>query len=140
MVAPRRNSRPHPAPAEHAASTRELAVLVDGPWAHRWYWRDQLEAMQRASRTVGYPDEHPSAVLRGYRPTGTRRPHPDGCDRTGREWRYQPPTRQADTATTPPAEHQHGMPQIPTQRRPSDPRGAVPAVEPATALPMGALW
>lgn len=70
---------------------RELAVLVDGPWAPRWYWRDELEAMQATSRRMGYPDQHPAAVLRGYRPTGERVAHPHNPDRDGRAWRHHPP-------------------------------------------------
>jgi|GEM_PF-5394582 len=54
-----------------ASTGRELAALTDGRWAPRWYWRDDLEAMQAASRRMSYPDEHPAAVLRAYRPTET---------------------------------------------------------------------
>lgn len=74
--------------AEQAAR-RELAALVDGPWAPRWYWRDELEAMQAASRSVGHPDGHPAAQLRCYRPTDGFRPHPEDAAASGREWRYQ---------------------------------------------------
>lgn len=65
---------------------REVAVLADGPWAPRCYWRDDLEAMQEASRRVGYPDDHPSAVLRRYEPTGESAIHQDGAARV---WRYR---------------------------------------------------
>lgn len=127
------------------ASTRELAVLIDGPWAHRWYWRDELEAMQAASRAVGYPDEHPSAVLRCYQPAAGHRPHPSDGNRTGREWRYRPPT------PAPAADH-------PGQARPAELRVIVPPPRqptpepaprgPATsrpaklvpAVPNGGLW
>jgi hypothetical protein len=37
--------------AEQAAD-RELAALVDGPWAPAWYWRDELEAQQQAGRRM----------------------------------------------------------------------------------------
>ena len=34
------------------AAHRELAVLVDGPWAPCWYWRDDLEAQQASARRM----------------------------------------------------------------------------------------
>lgn len=70
-----------------AASGRELAMLADGPWANRWYWRDNLEAMQAAS--ARYPDGHPCAEHRGYRPTNEYRDNPEGLG-SGRVWRYRP--------------------------------------------------
>jgi len=76
------------------AAHRELAALVDGPCAPRWYWRDDLEAMQTASRRMGNADEHPAAVLRGYQPTEQWVEHPHEPDVRGRAWRYQPPDRQ----------------------------------------------
>ncbi len=85
------------------AADRELAVLVDGPWAPRWYWRDELEAMQATSRRMGYPDQHPAAVLRGYRPTGERVAHPHNPDRDGRAWRHHPPGPATDNDTAEPA-------------------------------------
>lgn len=74
-----------------AGPGREVAVLADGPWAPRRYWRADLEAMQHASRAMGYPDQHPSAILRGYRPTDEHASDdgPDGAP--ARLWRYQPP-------------------------------------------------
>lgn len=72
------------------AARAELAVLADGPWRLRWYWRADLERMQRASRTVGHPDGHPAAELRAYRPTGEYLPHPHEPGVTGRAWRYTP--------------------------------------------------
>lgn len=53
------------------SAARERAVLVDGPWAPRWYWRDELEAMQQAGRRSPQ-----SAVLRRYRSTTKFRPIP----------------------------------------------------------------
>lgn len=65
---------------------RELAVLIGGPWRLRWYWRDELEAMQAAADR--YPDSHPAAQLGHYRPTDEHRDHPTQVDVTGRAWRY----------------------------------------------------
>lgn len=75
---------------------RELVVLIDGPWARRCYWRADLEAMQQASRDTGYGDTHPSAVLRGYRPTEQHQPIADDPARTARVYRFTPPTAEAD--------------------------------------------
>lgn len=86
--------------AQQAGGERELAALVDGPWAPRWYWRDELEAMQRASRRMGYPGNHPSAVLRCYQPTEEFRPHPTEPDVTGRAWRYHRPAAGEPEQTT----------------------------------------
>jgi len=62
--------RPTPTLAEQAA-VRELAVVVDGPHAGRWYWRDDLEAMQRsARRMMGYPARTP---VRDVHPLPARR-------------------------------------------------------------------
>ncbi|WP_226358782.1 hypothetical protein [Pseudonocardia sp. ICBG601] len=61
--------------AVQVADGRELAVLVDGPWRGRWYWADDLAAMQDASRR--YPD--------GPRPPSsapTPRPRPGPSTRT----------------------------------------------------------
>jgi hypothetical protein len=69
------------------SSTEELAVLVDGPWASRWYWRDDLEQMQAAS--ARYPDGHVCAQHRDYVPTDQWREHPHEFP-AGRVWRYQP--------------------------------------------------
>jgi hypothetical protein len=66
-------------------------VLVNGAWAPRWYWRNELEAMQDASRRMGYPDAHPSAVLRSDQPTDEFRPHPTEPGTSGRVWRYRTP-------------------------------------------------
>jgi len=75
------------------ATGRELAVLGDGPFRLRWYWRDDLEAMQRASRR--HPDGHPAARMRGYAPTERHQPHPLERGVTGRVWRYQAPREPA---------------------------------------------
>ena len=87
-MAPRRTRRSGGAALVDLAAGRELAVLGNGPWAPRWYWRDDLEAMQEASRGAGHGDDHPAAVLRGYAPTGEWRDHPDGMG-SGRVWRYR---------------------------------------------------
>jgi len=29
----------------------------------RWYWRDELEAIQRSAGRVGYPPTHPAATF-----------------------------------------------------------------------------
>ena len=80
--------RPTPAPAEQAA-LRELAAVVDGPHAGRWYWHDDLEAMQTASRRMGHADEHLAAVFRLYQPTDEWVQHPTATGVQGRGWRYQ---------------------------------------------------
>lgn len=41
-----------PATLVEQATARELAALVDGPWAPCWYWRTDLEAQQAAARSV----------------------------------------------------------------------------------------
>ncbi|WP_226353032.1 hypothetical protein [Pseudonocardia sp. ICBG601] len=83
--------------ATQSADGRELAVLVDGPWRGRWYWADDLAAMQDASRR--YPDGHPAAELRTYRPSGEFVPHPHEPDVTGRLWRHHPSTATAATTS-----------------------------------------
>ncbi|WP_224392794.1 hypothetical protein [Pseudonocardia sp. ICBG1293] len=75
--------------AVRADDGRELAVLVDGPWRGRWYWADQLAAMQHAA--ARYPDGHPAAELRTYTPTETWTEHPVEPGVTGRVWRHHPP-------------------------------------------------
>jgi hypothetical protein len=72
------------------AHPHEIAVLADGPWARHCYWRADLEAIQAASRAVGYPDDHPSAVLRHYHPTDNHDgPEPaDAAGQLRRLWRY----------------------------------------------------
>lgn len=79
----------------HGDTGRELAVLVGGPRANRWYWRDELEVAQAAARVRGKYAcpcgcETRSDELVHYKPTSDFRPNPiDG--QSGREWRYQPP-------------------------------------------------
>jgi len=74
------------------AQARELAVVVDGPHAGRWYWRDELEAMQQSARRMGYPPAHPAATFTRYRPTDEWAEHPCEPGVQGRAWRYhQPP-------------------------------------------------
>lgn len=114
----RRTSRSRPSTNEDGR-VREVAVLADGPWAPRRYWRDDLEAMQHASRAMGYPDRHPSAVLRGYQPTDqhTFDGGPDS-DQPARVWRYRPPaTDSADAAAIP---RQRGHADAPDTTRLSD--------------------
>ncbi|WP_226358778.1 hypothetical protein [Pseudonocardia sp. ICBG601] len=83
--------------AVQVADGRELAVLVDGPWRGRWYWADDLAAMQDASRR--YPDGHPAAELRAYAPTETWTEHPHEPEVTGRLWRHHPSTAPAATTS-----------------------------------------
>jgi len=74
--------------AEQAA-VRELAVLVDGPQALRWFWREDLEQMQAAAQRMGHPLEHPAAVYRLYQPTGEWVAHPtEPTGVHGRAWRH----------------------------------------------------
>ncbi len=114
-----------------SAPERELAALVDGPWALRWYWRDELEDMQATSRRMGYPDDHPAAGLRAYRRTGERVAHPHHPDRTGRAWHHNPPQPATEPEADEPAvvarvaqAHQAvevaTAPAIPAPRRPRD--------------------
>jgi len=91
------------------AGVRELAVLDDGPWFARWYWRDELEAQQAAAR-----DAHARGGTTHlgdkahYRPTEQQVPHPTEVEVRGRVWTYQPPAelstqdrRRAGRDTTP---------------------------------------
>jgi len=73
------------------ASVRELAVVVDGPHAGRWYWRDELEAMARSAERIGYPAAHPAAVFTRYRPGDEWIGHPTEPGVHGRGWRYSEP-------------------------------------------------
>jgi hypothetical protein len=84
-----------------AEAAREIAVLANGPWARHQYWRADLEAMQAASRAIGYPDDHPSAVLRHYHPTDDYHPgaRPDQHQRL---WRYRAPATPSATAAATP--------------------------------------
>lgn len=94
--------------ANEDGRVREVAVLADGPWAPRRYWRDDLEAMQQASRTMGYPDDHPSAVLRGYQPTDQHSPDGGpGSERPARLWRYQPAAARTSGVVAVPAQRGH---------------------------------
>jgi len=73
--------------AEQAA-VRELAALVDGPQALRWFWREDLEQMQAAAQRRGHPPTHPAAVYRRYRPTQEWIAHPTEPDVHARAWRH----------------------------------------------------
>ncbi|WP_226363375.1 hypothetical protein [Pseudonocardia sp. ICBG1142] len=84
--------------AVQVADGRELAVLVDGPWRGRWYWADDLTAIQHASRR--YPDSHPAAELRTYAPSSELAPHPVEPEVTGRLWRHHPTTATAFRRST----------------------------------------
>lgn len=71
-------------------------MLADGPWAPRWYWRDELEAMQEASRRIGHRKDHPAAELRGYLPTAEFEPHPSDPGVSGRVWRFRIASERAE--------------------------------------------
>ncbi|OLL89401.1 hypothetical protein [Pseudonocardia sp. Ae331_Ps2] len=98
-----RQHRPSPAHrpttrlAVQVADGRELAVLVDGPWRGRWYWRADLDAMQTTAHR--HPHGHPAAELRTYAPTGTWTEHPTEPKVTGRVWRHHPHTTRPATTT-----------------------------------------
>ena len=79
--------RPTASLAEQAA-VRELAALVDGPQALRWFWREDLEQMQAAAQRRGHPPTHPAAVYRRYRPTQEWIAHPTEPDVHARAWRH----------------------------------------------------
>ena len=83
--------------AGQVADGRELAVLTDGPWRGRWYWRDDLDAMHTAA--LRHPAGHPAAEIRTYRPTEQFLPHPHEPDATGRAWRHHPHTTRPATTT-----------------------------------------
>ena len=62
---------------QYNVSEDEIAYLADGPWKSHTFWRSDLEAMQAANRQIlGYPESHPAAVLRRYRPTDEIDPRP----------------------------------------------------------------
>ena len=82
--------RPAATLAEQAA-VRELAVVVDGPHAGRWYWRDDLEALARSAERMGYPAAHPAAVFTRYRPGDEWVGHLTEPGVQGRAWRYSEP-------------------------------------------------
>ncbi|MPZ64545.1 MAG: hypothetical protein GEU83_03170 [Pseudonocardiaceae bacterium] len=80
------------------ATGRELAALVDGPWAPCWYWRDDLEAQQAAARDLHHRGG--TAVLGDkahYAPTERWVDHPSEPDVRGRAWTYQPPTAEGSS-------------------------------------------
>ncbi|OLM27872.1 hypothetical protein Ae717Ps2_7090 [Pseudonocardia sp. Ae717_Ps2] len=93
VASPRTSSRL----AVQVADGRELAVLLDGPWRGRWYWRADLDALQTAAGR--YPHGHPAAELRAYAPTGTWTEHPTEPEVTGRVWRHHPHTTRTATIT-----------------------------------------
>lgn len=80
--------------AEQAA-TRELAALVDGPWAPAWYWRDDLEAQQHAGQRMHEQYGQPLGDKCHYRPTEQWIDHPAETGARGRAWTFQPPDTEA---------------------------------------------
>lgn len=78
-----------PSLADQVTAGAELAVLADGPWAHRWYWVADLEAMRHSARR--YPSTHPAGIFQNYQATTDRAAHPDDPELTGRVYRYSPP-------------------------------------------------
>lgn len=80
--------------ARQVAGGRELVVLADGPWGQRWYWADELAAMQETVRR--FPADHPAGELQNYRRTSCRFPHPEDSELFGQAYRYLP----APAATT----------------------------------------
>ncbi len=80
-----------PCLAEQAA-VRELAALVDGPCRLRWFWRDELEALQGAARRMGHRPEHPAGIYRCYHPTQEWIEHPSEPGALGRVWRHHEPS------------------------------------------------
>ena len=60
--------------------------------AGRWYWRDELDAMQRSAQRMGYRPERPAATFTRYQPTNERIEHPTEPGVHGRGWRYSEPT------------------------------------------------
>jgi hypothetical protein len=73
------------------AAVRELAALVDGPWAPAWYWRDDLQAQQQAARRLHEQYGQPLGDKCHYRPTEQWIDHPTEAGVRGRAWTYQPP-------------------------------------------------
>lgn len=80
-----------PRPSRRTTATEELAVLADGPWLSRWYWRADLERMQESARR--FPEGDPAGQHQSYRPTNEWRDNPEGFG-SGRVWRYRPTTGQ----------------------------------------------
>jgi hypothetical protein len=94
-------SRPRPRRvrlAEQSTSSgRELVALADGPWRGRWYWADELAAIQETARR--YPPEHPAGQLQNYRRSTGRVRHPEELDLTATAYHYQEPAEgSADSA------------------------------------------
>jgi hypothetical protein len=89
-------SRPgkRPTLAEQVAAGAELVVLADGPWSGRWYWAQDLAAMQRAARR--YRPTHDAGQLQSYQRTTDQRPHPADSKVAGAIYRYRPPTMSSE--------------------------------------------
>jgi hypothetical protein len=74
--------------ADQVGAGRELVALTDGLWRGRWYWADQLAAIQETARR--YPPEHAAGQLQSYQCSTERVSHPDEPDVSGIAYRYQP--------------------------------------------------
>ena len=94
MSGPRNRSRLAEQLARQVAGGRELVVLADGPWAQRWYWGDELAAMQQTARR--FPAAHPAGELQHYQRSSESFPHPENAELLGQAYRYLP----AAAATT----------------------------------------
>jgi hypothetical protein len=83
-------SNRRPSLAEQVAAGRELIVLVDGPWARRWYWTDDFADMQQAARR--YPPQKPAGELQNYQRTEHTVGHPGDHQVSGIAYRFREPT------------------------------------------------
>jgi len=70
------------------AQTRELAVVVDGSQAGRWYWCDELEAMALSAQRMGHPPAHPAVTFTRYRRSDDWVEHASEPGVQGRAWCY----------------------------------------------------
>ena len=112
-------SRPgrRPTLAEQVATGAELVVLADGPWAGRWYWAEDLAAMQRAARR--YRPTDAAGQLQNYQRGTDHAPHPSDPKVTGLIYRYRPPTpvtTSHNVIPTPRREEHRPCPAHPTPR------------------------
>jgi hypothetical protein len=104
--------------AEQVGAGPELVVLTDGPWRGRWYWADELAAIQEAARR--YPPEDAAGQLQSYRLSTDRVSHPDEPEITGTAHCYQPAgEEQTRRCSAPDASAGPGpVPRIPALPRP----------------------
>jgi hypothetical protein len=66
---------------------QELAVLIDGPYAGFWYWRDDLEIAIAAAQDAPRRSHRAEAAAKAkYRPTERFRRNPERPAEQGREW------------------------------------------------------